>query len=172
METEVLPDSVSQHPLVSLISACFWVIREYCCYYCSFTLSRFLMLPSIVWLLSWIRSFAAFVTITMPRFVYAILSYSMTLTVGPQYNLGLCWFDCFAPLLARFLEFCRYLFPISYCTELLHPVSVSEWLYTIEGASIGEAGRKWTASGCEHWWVESFSITLHGVKTQSFVLVL
>lgn len=29
METEVLSDSMSRHPLVSLISACFWVIREY-----------------------------------------------------------------------------------------------------------------------------------------------
>ena len=34
-----------------------------------------------MWLLSWAKSLIAFVTITVPRFIYALLSYSMTLTV-------------------------------------------------------------------------------------------
>lgn len=35
----------------------------------------------IVWLLSWAKALVAFATITIPRLIYAILSYSMTLTV-------------------------------------------------------------------------------------------
>ncbi|KAF4611921.1 hypothetical protein D9613_004184 [Agrocybe pediades] len=54
-------ESADRHPLVSLVSACFWVI---------------------LWLLTWAKSLVAFVTITVPRFVYAVLSYSMTLTLG------------------------------------------------------------------------------------------
>ncbi|KZT08570.1 patatin-domain-containing protein [Laetiporus sulphureus 93-53] len=51
----------SRHPLVMLISAFFWVI---------------------LWMLSCIKALAAFVTITIPRWIYAILSYSMTLTLN------------------------------------------------------------------------------------------
>ncbi|KAF8841901.1 patatin-domain-containing protein [Paxillus ammoniavirescens] len=50
-----------RHPLLSLLSACFWVI---------------------LWLLSWVRSLIAFATITIPRFIYFVLSYSMTLTLN------------------------------------------------------------------------------------------
>ncbi|KAF9024101.1 patatin-domain-containing protein [Hymenopellis radicata] len=53
--------STDRHPLVSLVSACFWVI---------------------LWLLSWLKALVAFVTISVPRFIYAILSYSMTLTLN------------------------------------------------------------------------------------------
>ncbi|KAL0580670.1 phosphatidylcholine and lysophosphatidylcholine phospholipase [Marasmius crinis-equi] len=49
------------HPLVSLLSACFWVI---------------------LWLLSWAKALVAFVTISIPRSVYSVLSYSMTLTLN------------------------------------------------------------------------------------------
>ncbi|KAJ7757450.1 hypothetical protein B0H16DRAFT_1536689 [Mycena metata] len=52
---------ISSHPLVSLVSACFWVI---------------------LWALSWAKSVIAFATITVPRYIYAILSYSMTLTLN------------------------------------------------------------------------------------------
>ena len=34
-----------------------------------------------VWLLSWVKALVAFVTISVPKFIYAVLSYSMTLTV-------------------------------------------------------------------------------------------
>lgn len=34
-----------------------------------------------VWLLSWAKSLVAFVTISVPRFIYAVLSYSLTFTV-------------------------------------------------------------------------------------------
>ncbi|KXN88897.1 Lysophospholipase NTE1 [Leucoagaricus sp. SymC.cos] len=60
MDSEVLAESIDRHPLVSLVSACFWVI---------------------LWLLSWTKSLIAFATITIPRLIYAILSYSMTLTL-------------------------------------------------------------------------------------------
>ncbi|KAJ7654724.1 hypothetical protein B0H17DRAFT_1099713 [Mycena rosella] len=49
------------HPLVSLVSACFWVI---------------------LWALSWVKAIIAFATITIPRQIYSILSYSMTLTLN------------------------------------------------------------------------------------------
>ncbi|KII93959.1 hypothetical protein PLICRDRAFT_36181 [Plicaturopsis crispa FD-325 SS-3] len=51
----------ARHPLVSLVSACFWVI---------------------LWLLSWVKMLIAFATITIPTSIYAVLSYSMTLTLN------------------------------------------------------------------------------------------
>ncbi|TFK77544.1 patatin-domain-containing protein [Pluteus cervinus] len=53
--------SIEKHPLVSLVSACFWVL---------------------LWLLSWAKSLVAFATIKIPRLIYSILSYSMTLTLN------------------------------------------------------------------------------------------
>ncbi|KAF5392468.1 hypothetical protein D9757_002292 [Collybiopsis confluens] len=50
-----------QHPLLSLVSACFWVI---------------------MWILSWAKSLVTFVTITVPTFIYFVLSYSLTLTLN------------------------------------------------------------------------------------------
>ncbi|TFK26799.1 hydrolase [Coprinopsis marcescibilis] len=61
MDAEVLTDSIERHPLVSLVSASFW---------------------SLLWLLTWAKSLVAFATITIPRWLYAIVSYSMTLTLG------------------------------------------------------------------------------------------
>ncbi|KAJ6541870.1 hypothetical protein B0H19DRAFT_1175019 [Mycena capillaripes] len=52
---------ISSHPLVSLVSACFWVI---------------------LWALSWVKWLIGFSTITIPTYIYAILSYSMTLTLN------------------------------------------------------------------------------------------
>ncbi|KAF7302953.1 Lysophospholipase NTE1 [Mycena kentingensis (nom. inval.)] len=49
------------HPLLSLVSACFWVL---------------------LWALSWVKSLVGFATITIPRLIYAVLSYSMTLTLN------------------------------------------------------------------------------------------
>ncbi|KAJ3872041.1 hypothetical protein F5051DRAFT_422326, partial [Lentinula edodes] len=50
-----------RHPLVLLVSACFWVF---------------------MWILSWAKSVVAFVTITIPTMIYFVLSYSMTLTLN------------------------------------------------------------------------------------------
>ncbi|PFH52298.1 hypothetical protein AMATHDRAFT_57351 [Amanita thiersii Skay4041] len=61
MDAEILPDFVAHHPLVSLVSACFW---------------------AILWLLSWVKLLIAIATITIPKCIYAILSYSMTLTLN------------------------------------------------------------------------------------------
>lgn len=79
MEAELV-DRGDRHPLVSLLSACFWVIRT----------SLFLVVGVVsdwirfsVWLLSWTKALVAFATITIPRYIYAVLSYSMTLTVLP-----------------------------------------------------------------------------------------
>ncbi|KAF9015738.1 hypothetical protein BDQ17DRAFT_1341564 [Cyathus striatus] len=70
MDAEVLTDSVGKHPLISLVSACFWVI---------------------LWLLSWTKSLIAFATITVPRLIYSVLSYSMTLTLG-FWNFAILFF--------------------------------------------------------------------------------
>ncbi|KAI6048040.1 hypothetical protein EDC04DRAFT_2864170 [Pisolithus marmoratus] len=56
-----LPEYDGRHPLISLLSACFWVL---------------------LWMLTWARSLIAFSTITLPRFIYFVLSYSMTLTLN------------------------------------------------------------------------------------------
>ncbi|KAF8899205.1 hypothetical protein BD779DRAFT_1607721 [Infundibulicybe gibba] len=61
MEATETLENVDRHPLVSLVSACFWVI---------------------LWLLSWTKSLVAFATITIPRLIYSVLSYSMTLTLN------------------------------------------------------------------------------------------
>ncbi|KAK7686677.1 hypothetical protein QCA50_010277 [Cerrena zonata] len=53
--------SDDRHPLILLVSAVFWVF---------------------LWLLSWTKALVAFVTITIPRLIYSILSYSMTLTLN------------------------------------------------------------------------------------------
>ncbi|KAH7886209.1 hypothetical protein F5I97DRAFT_1878425 [Phlebopus sp. FC_14] len=55
------PEYDERHPLVSLLSACFWVI---------------------LWILSWAKALITFATITIPRFIYFVLSYSMTLTLN------------------------------------------------------------------------------------------
>ncbi|KAG2155690.1 hypothetical protein DEU56DRAFT_768678 [Suillus clintonianus] len=55
------PEYDGRHPLLSLISACFWVI---------------------LWFLSWAKALIAFATITIPRLIYFALSYSMTLTLN------------------------------------------------------------------------------------------
>uniref|UniRef100_A0A8H8CR46 Lysophospholipase NTE1 n=1 Tax=Psilocybe cubensis TaxID=181762 RepID=A0A8H8CR46_PSICU len=78
-------ESIDRHPLVSLVSACFWVI---------------------LWLLSWTKSLVAFVTISVPRFVYAVLSYSMTLTLG-FWNFAIL-FICSAIALNYWIRF-KYL---------------------------------------------------------------
>ncbi|KAG8862931.1 phosphatidylcholine and lysophosphatidylcholine phospholipase [Tulasnella sp. 330] len=49
------------HPLVSLVTACFSVI---------------------FWVLSWIKTTVAFITITIPVWIYAILSYTLTLRLN------------------------------------------------------------------------------------------
>ncbi|KAF8963847.1 hypothetical protein BDZ97DRAFT_1818202 [Flammula alnicola] len=85
MDADVLTESIDRHPLVSLVSACFWVI---------------------LWLLSWTKSLVAFVTITIPRLIYAVLSYSMTLTLG-FWNFALL-FTCSAIALNYWIRF-KYL---------------------------------------------------------------
>ncbi|KDR85655.1 hypothetical protein GALMADRAFT_234651 [Galerina marginata CBS 339.88] len=85
MDADVLTESIDRHPLVSLVSACFWVI---------------------LWLLSWAKSLVAFVTITIPRFMYAVLSYSMTLTLD-FWNFAIL-FICSAIALNYWIRF-KYL---------------------------------------------------------------
>ncbi|CAL1694396.1 unnamed protein product [Somion occarium] len=53
--------SDERHPLILLLSAFFWVF---------------------LWLLSWAKALVAFATISIPKFIYAVLSYSMTLTLN------------------------------------------------------------------------------------------
>ncbi|KAI0756290.1 patatin-domain-containing protein [Daedaleopsis nitida] len=49
------------HPLILFLSAFFWVV---------------------LWLLSRAKALVAFITISVPRFIYSVLSYSMTLTLN------------------------------------------------------------------------------------------
>ncbi|THH33139.1 hypothetical protein EUX98_g1035 [Antrodiella citrinella] len=53
--------SDDRHPLILLLSAIFWFF---------------------LWILSWAKSLVAFATISVPRFIYSVLSYSMTLTLN------------------------------------------------------------------------------------------
>ncbi|KAH9004144.1 patatin-domain-containing protein [Lactarius hatsudake] len=50
-----------RHPVVSFLSALFWVV---------------------LYLLSWIKALAALITISVPRLIYFVLSYSLTLTLN------------------------------------------------------------------------------------------
>ncbi|KAI9444916.1 patatin-domain-containing protein [Lactarius indigo] len=50
-----------RHPVVSFLSALFWVV---------------------LYLLSWIKALAALITISVPRLIYFLLSYSLTLTLN------------------------------------------------------------------------------------------
>ncbi|KAH9837348.1 patatin-domain-containing protein [Rhodofomes roseus] len=61
MEAAADGPSHEGHPVLMLLSAAFWVI---------------------LWMLSWVKALVAFVTITVPTLIYAILSYSMTLTLN------------------------------------------------------------------------------------------
>ncbi|KAF8167420.1 hypothetical protein B0H34DRAFT_681802 [Crassisporium funariophilum] len=94
MDADVLTESIERHPLVSLVSACFWVI---------------------LWLLSWAKALVAFATITVPRFIYGILSYSMTLTLG-FWNFAVL-FTCSAIALNYWI---RYIYLNDY-TQLKEP---------------------------------------------------
>ncbi|OBZ78912.1 Lysophospholipase NTE1 [Grifola frondosa] len=61
MDTSDGRTNSDRHPLIVLLSAFFWVI---------------------LWMLSWIKSLIAFATISVPKLIYAVLSYSMTLTLN------------------------------------------------------------------------------------------
>ncbi|KAI9057768.1 patatin-domain-containing protein [Trametes sanguinea] len=74
-----------RHPLILLLSAFFWVI---------------------LWLLSWVKSLIAFATISVPKFIYSVLSYSMTLTLN-FWSFALL-FVAFAVALNYWIRF-RYL---------------------------------------------------------------
>ncbi|TBU49283.1 patatin-domain-containing protein [Dichomitus squalens] len=74
-----------RHPLILLISAFFWVI---------------------LWLLSWVKALVAFATISVPRFIYSVLSYSMTLTLN-FWSFALLFLAC-AVALNYWIRF-RYL---------------------------------------------------------------
>ncbi|TFY82853.1 hypothetical protein EWM64_g1159 [Hericium alpestre] len=64
VSTVVVPEAMDpgdRHPVVSFLSAFFWVT---------------------LYLLSWVKALVAFATISIPRFIYSVLSYSMTLTLN------------------------------------------------------------------------------------------
>ncbi len=74
----VLPAAGGQHPVISMFSAFFWLFRT----------SRFPasdgesidVLWYTGWLLSWTRAAVTFSTISVPKFLYSVVSYSLTLT--------------------------------------------------------------------------------------------
>ena len=69
-----------RHPVVSFLSALFWVVCE-----CQrrARVSTTILTRQTVYLLSWIKALAALITISVPRLIYFLLSYSLTLTVRP-----------------------------------------------------------------------------------------
>ncbi|KAF9074991.1 hydrolase [Rhodocollybia butyracea] len=81
---------MDQHPLVSLVSACFWVI---------------------MWILSWAKAVVAFVTITIPTMIYFILSWSMTLTLN---------FWSFAIMFVLFVVALNYWIRFRYLNDYTH----------------------------------------------------
>ncbi|KAH9050541.1 patatin-domain-containing protein [Lactarius hengduanensis] len=58
---ERMQQTGDRHPVVSFLSALFWVV---------------------LYLLSWIKALAALITISVPRLIYFVLSYSLTLTLN------------------------------------------------------------------------------------------
>jgi lysophospholipid hydrolase len=69
-----------RHPVVSFISALFWVVCES---QRRVHVSTTILTGRTVYLLSWIKALAALITISVPRLIYFLLSYSLTLTVRP-----------------------------------------------------------------------------------------
>jgi hypothetical protein len=67
------------HPLLSLISACFSVI---CAYLDLPDIFGIIPTTPAVWLLTWVNTSAQFLLLSVPRWIYAVLSYSFTLTVS------------------------------------------------------------------------------------------
>lgn len=93
-----------------------------------------------VWLLSWTKVLVGFATITLPRFIYGVLSYSMTLTVRstvlsspPSY---------LKRTLARILELCNTLRLLCNRPELLDPLQIPQRLHAIERTAACETGRE------------------------------
>jgi hypothetical protein len=86
-----------------------------------------------VWLLSWAKALIAFVTISVPRFIYFILSYSMTLTVNihesyttnrtPTPNTSICAVK-FLVLCDNFCSFCCHV-------QLLASLPLSQCLFRV-----------------------------------------
>lgn len=67
----------NRHPVFMLLSAFFWMI----CTFVHLFLAKHFPERRPVYLLSWAKALVAFATITLPTWIYAALSYSMTLTV-------------------------------------------------------------------------------------------
>ena len=81
-------------------------------------------------MLSWVKSFITFVTISVPRLIYFVLSYSMTLTVSISFIIY--WSNSDLPLLAELLVLCVPLRCISSRFELLDSLAVSQYLFTAQ----------------------------------------
>ena len=74
----------------------------------------------IVWLLSWARVLIAFATISVPRFIYAVLSYSLTFTVSGSMD-GMLW----EPTLTSWTQLNFWSFVIIFVTSA---VALNYWI--------------------------------------------
>jgi hypothetical protein len=92
-----------------------------------------------VWLLSWVKALVAFATITVPRLIYFILSYSLTLTVRSTLSSSWSPLNRYHALPAQLLVLRDALRALGDRPQLLDTISVSERLRTMEGAAIGQA---------------------------------
>jgi hypothetical protein len=72
-------EQTDRHPIVSFISALFWVVCEFSAAFYSAQYHQ--QNKQTVYLLSWVKALVGLVTISVPRLIYSLLSYSMTLTV-------------------------------------------------------------------------------------------
>jgi hypothetical protein len=139
-----LDASGEMHPLLSLISACFWVIRE-----CLSVLTECacrtdgIELVPIVWLLKWFKSLVAFVTISIPRLIYSILSYSMTLTVGCVLTKSAT--RNLQPCIAQLLVFRNNVRPRCSGIQLLASIPLPQRVLRVPRTSPRQIGRTGTA---------------------------
>lgn len=104
-----------------------------------------------MWVLSWIKALVAFATISVPKFIYAVLSYSMTLTVNARPLLrkwGMSLTSSCA--LAKLLVICTAIRRCCCCSQLLDPVPLSEQIHTTQRATPGQGRRARVAPRREH----------------------
>ena len=102
----------------------------------------------IVWLLKWFKSLVAFITISIPRMIYSILSYSMTLTVSfiptefPPSRLE--------PHTAQFLVLCNNVCARCGGIQLLASIPLSERILRVSRTSSREVRRTRVAPRRQH----------------------
>lgn len=134
----------SIHPVLSLAAAVFWVICEYI--QCTVLDGVLMSHVRAVWLLSWAKSLVAFVTISLPRFIYAALSYSLTFTVRFVMPPRLILLLIAKFIQAKLLVVRRDIRASCSRPQLFHTFPLFECIYDFEGAAACKIGCEGTSS--------------------------